>query len=333
MANTEPSHAYTSTRSDTFSTPLERVKEALTAGTYNRNNEKMLNIDFGGQFGWSPRLGYIDKDKSFHSEWISNHKYVSKNVVAVVLQTPRFFDFMPDPQKWINAFKALIELHSKSIEGLSSGLTVEYSEHAVGGAGEMQEEVTNVTRARSTVTHTVEEKAGKPINRFLTDWIRYGLMDPDTKHALIGTMSNWKNELYTPEYYTATVLYFEPDITMRSIVEAWLCTNMAPKGNGEVVGKRDLTSGGEVKEIAIEFTSITMYNEPVRRLAQSILDEMTTIKVDPHQLPMFVSEDPSKARDTHLQPKDAPIGYDNTHSKAENEAAAQAVKYNAKDAQ
>jgi len=323
----EPIHAATATKSKTFSTPLERVKEALTAGTYNRNNEKMLNVDFGGQFGWSPRLGYIDGGKNY-SEWISNHKYISKNVIAVVLQTPRFFDFMPDPQKWITTFKSLIELHSKSIEGLTSGLTVEYSEHAVGGAGEMQEEVTNVTRARSTITHTFEEKAGKPINRFLTDWIRYGLMDPDTKHALIGTMANWKDELYTPEYYTATILYMETDITNRHIVEAWLCTNMAPKSNGEVVGKRDLSAGGEAKEMAIEFTSITMYNEPVRRLAQNLLDEMTTIKVDPHQLPMFVSEKTSDAKDKHLQPKDAPIGYDNTHSKAENEAAAKAVKNN-----
>ena len=325
----EPTHNITATKADANATPLERVKEALTSGTFNRNNEKMLNIDFGGQFGWSPRLGHIDSDKKNYSEWISNHKYISKNVIAVVIQTPRFFDFMPDPQKWISAFKSLIELHSKSIEGLNSGLTVEYSEHAVGGAGEMQEEVTNVTRARSTVTHTVEEKAGKPINRFLTDWIRYGLMDPDTKHALIGTLSNWKDELYTPEYYTATVLYFEPDITMRHVVEAWLCTNMAPKGNGEVVGKRDLTAAGEAKDIAIEFTSITMYNEPVRRLAQSILNEMTTIKVDPHQLPMFVSENPSEAIDKKLQKDKAPVGYENANSAKENEAAAAAVKNNA----
>lgn len=309
-------------------TPLERVKDALTTGEYNRNNEKMLNIDFGGQFGWSPRLGYVDADGKNYSEWISNHKYISKNVIAVVLQTPRFFDYMPEPQKWVTTFKSLIELHSKSIEGLTSGLTVEYSEHAVGGAGEMQEEVTNVTRARSTITHTFEEKAGKPINRFLTDWIRYGLMDADTKHALIGTLTNWNDELYTPDFYTATVLYFEPDITARHVVEAWLCTNMAPKSNGEVVGKRDLSSAGEAKELAIEFTSITMYNEPVRRLAQGLLNDMTTIKLDPHQLPMFVSENTADAKDKNLALDKAPIGYDNSMADGQRATADDAKRNN-----
>lgn len=303
-------------------TPLERVKNALATGSYNHNNEKMLDLEFGGQEGYSPRLGYIDEDGKNYSEWISNHKYVSKNVIAVVLQTPRFFDYMPEPQKWVKTFKSLMELHSKSIEGLQAGLTAEFSEHAVGGAGEMQEELTNVTRARSTITHNFEEKAGKPINRFLTDWIRYGMMDPDTKHALIGTLSDFDSaELYTPDYYTATVLYFEPDITGRTVVEAWLCTNMAPKSNGEVVGKRDLVTGGEVKEMPIEFTSLSMYNQSVRKLAQNILDEMTTIKTDPNNLPAFVSEDPTSARDKALQEDSSPIGYNNSHSEGENEAA------------
>jgi hypothetical protein len=304
-------------------TPLERVKNALATGTYNIDNQKMLDLEFGGQNGWSPRLGYIDpSDGKNYSEWISSAKYVSKNVIAVVLQTPRFFDYMPDPQKWSKTLKSLLELHSKSIDGLQAGLSVEYAESPVGGAGEMQEDLTNVTRARSTVTHTFEEKVGKPINRFLTNWIRYGLMDPDTKHALIGTLSSFDSkELFTPDFYTASVLYFEPDITGRTIVEAWLCTNMAPKSNGEVVGKRDLTTGGETKEMSIEFTSITMYNQAVRQLAQNILTGMTTIKTDPHNLPLFVSTDPVSARDANLQEDVAPIGYNNSLSAGQNAAA------------
>lgn len=302
--------------------PLERVKNALAVGGSNTNNEKMLNLEFGGQEGWSPRVGYIDDDGKNYSEWISNHKYVSKNVIAIVLQTPRFFDYMPDPQKWVSTFKSLMELHSKSIEGLQSGLTAEFSEHAVGGAGEMQEEITNVTRARTTITHTFEEKAGKPINRFLHDWITYGMMDPDTKHALIGTLSEFDTkELYTPDYYTASILYLEPDITGRNVVEAWLCTNMAPKSDGEVIGKRDLVTGGEVREMAIEWTSLTMHNQAVRQLAQKMLDSMTTIKTNPNDLPMFVSEDPVEARDKDLHEDVSPVGYNNSKSEEENASA------------
>lgn len=297
-----------------MATPLERVKDALVSGSFDRNEEKMINVEYGGQFGYSPKLGRIDADGKNYSEWISNHKYVSKNVIAVVIQAPRFFDFMPDPDKWVKSFKSLIELHSKSIEGLTSGLTAEFSENAVGGAGEMQEEISDVKRARSTITHTWEEKAGKPINRFLTDWIRYGMMDPDTKTALVGTLEGYETDLYTPDYYTATVLYFEPDITGRNVVEAWLCTNMAPKSNGEVTGKRDLTTAGETKELPIEFTSITMYNQSVNTLARNILNEMNSInKVDPHTLPTFVSNEVADAKDKVLSEDQTPIGYSDNY--------------------
>ena len=42
----------------------------------------------------------------------------------------------------VETLKALVELHPKSIEGLNSTLRVEWAETPFGGAGEMQQDVT-----------------------------------------------------------------------------------------------------------------------------------------------------------------------------------------------
>jgi len=277
---------------NTSTTDYRRVTEALMVDkvAQHAKNEPMLDLKFGGQFGFSPKLGAVSADGKAHfSEWISNHKYISMNVIPIIIEYPRFFDLMNDGESYKKTLKALVELHSRNIDGLASGLTVETAEFDVGGAGEKQEEIVNVTRARSVPVHTWEEKAGKPVNRFLTDWIRYGLMDPDTKSALISTLGGIKEtEVYTPDFYSMTVLYIEPNITKTNVVEAWLCTNMFPKSNGEVTGKRDLSSAGEGKSMAIEFTSITMYNHAVRDLATKTLAAFASNKVDPNDLVNFV---------------------------------------------
>lgn len=105
-------------------------------------------------------------------------------------------------------------------------------------------------------------------------------MDPDTKRALVAqyiTDINTIGGMYTPDYYTGTVLFIEPDITQKVVVDAWLCTNMFPKGNGDRTGKRDLRSAGETPELSIEFTSITMNNSAVMTLANKILSSLSVL--------------------------------------------------------
>lgn len=256
------------------------VDSILNAGTAYSIHSPSINLDYGAQQGYMPRIGMVGSDGKSYGEWISNHAYIRRNVIPVMLQSPRFFDFMYDSDQFVSTLKALMEVHPLTIEGLQSGLTVETDEHPIGAAGEQQEEVTNVTRARSQITYTFKERAGRSINKFLNIYIRYGMMDPDTKipnvAKYISDIEDVGN-MYTPDFYTCTMLYIEPDILHKVVTNAWLCTNMFPKSDGEVIGKRDIRSAAETPEYSIEFASITMNNEGVLKLADSILRELTVL--------------------------------------------------------
>ena len=220
--------------------------------------------------------------------YVNNSAYVRRNLIAVLVEAPRGFQHLPNPEQWVATLKSLVELHAKTIEGLQSTLTVDFVENAVGGAGEMQEDISNVTRARSTPTFTWTEKYGKPINAFLTGWITNLMMDPITKVPNIMTRSGDKPTDILPDYTGCTVLFIEPDPTHTRVVHSWLCTNMHPKTAGEVVGSRDLTAGGESIDYSVEFTSLTQEGLGVDLLAQRYMDEMNMSAVNPNLKPAFV---------------------------------------------
>ena len=268
---------------------MSRIKEAiLSKNSVYAGQSPALDLLYGGQNGAMSKIGQVGPDGKNYEEWINNHAYIRKNVIPVVLKYPKFFDLMPDSQKWIDTFVTLMELHPLSIDGLTSGLSVSFDEHPVGGAGEQQEELTNVERARSNPSFTFKEKAGKSIQKFLNQYIRYGMMDPDLKKPLVTSLSNFNisnvGGMYTPDYYTATMLFIEPDTTHKVVVDAWLCSNMAPKSDGDRTGKRDIRSAGEVPEYTIDFTAITLNNDSVISFAQTVLDKLTKL----HQFPDLV---------------------------------------------
>lgn len=274
---------------------MSRLKDALMSSGYNANMtgaftqngiKPMVDLRNGGMHGWAatPNL----------AEYVSNQAYVSRPLVCILLEAPRMFKTMPDASVWLESLRCLFELHARSIEGLSMGLSVDFDEHAVGGAGEMQEEVVNVTRERSQPRFSFVEKYGRPIQTLLDYWIRYGMMDPETKFALLGSRAsgdpqNAPKDLMA-DWYTATCLFFEPDPLHRTVDKAWLVTNMAPKSTGDITSKRDLTSGQEVLNLDIEFTGISQVGLGVNRFAQSILDRIATTNADPYMAEGFAGK-------------------------------------------
>ena len=240
-------------------------------------NQPSLDISFGGQQGYAPNL----------KEWISNQAYVRRNLVCVLLEAPRFFTLMPDPGKWVSTLKSLMELHCRSIEGFNAALTVDTDEHPVGGAGEMQQEVINVTRARTEPSFTFVEKYGRPIQTFIQHWIQYALMDPETKYALVGTLEKKPEDLLA-DWFSMTCLFLEPDPTHRKVVQAWVTTNMYPKETGEIIGKRDLTAASELLTLTIPFTGISQYGLGVNLFAQKILDGINITNSSPYLRPSFI---------------------------------------------
>jgi hypothetical protein len=215
--------------------------------------------------------------------YVNNSAYVTRNTVAILVEAPRGFRYLDNPNEWVGALKAIIEKHSQRIEGLRSTITVENVENAVGGDGNMQEDVSNVTRERSVPVHVIIEKYGMPVNKFLEGWITGLLMDPVTKIPNVSTLgrANGPTDLL-PDFTSATVLYFEPDPTFRTVQKAWLCTNMRPKTGGIVEGTRDLTQGGESLTYNIEFTALTQVGVGVNNFAQRVLDSMNLTGTNPN---------------------------------------------------
>jgi hypothetical protein len=261
---------------------MSRITDAILANKAfgTGSTQPMLDFTYGGQQGWAPNL----------VEWVSNQAYVRRNLICVLLEAPQFFKLMPDPQKWVSSLKSLMELHCKSIEGFNAGLTVETDEHPVGGAGEMQQEVTDVKRARTEPSFTFVEKYGMPIQTFLHNWITYGLMDPDTKFAMVGTLSNQRPEDLLADWYSMSCLFMEPDPQHRKVVKSWVTTNMFPKETGEIIGKRDLTTASEVLNITVPFTGISQFSLGTNLFAQKILNTINMNNSNPYLRPSFIQD-------------------------------------------
>lgn len=247
---------------------------------FNRvSNAPMVNLIGSGQSGMVTDL----------SSYISNAAYVKRNINCIVLQAPRGFNFLPNPEQWHGAFKALMETGSKTIDGLRSTITVQHIENPFGAAGEVQEDPSKVMRERSVPVHTFHERYGKPVNRFFDGWIRYLIADPETNVPAVRTLRNDIPDLL-PDFNSASILYYEPDPLHKTVVEAWLITNMQPKTAGEVTGNRDIPSPGQGIDYSIEFTGIQQVGAGVIQFAQRMLDQVSLTNVNPNRRQAWLQE-------------------------------------------
>ena len=260
------------------------VKNAVYQSTeVNAGNSPALNLNFGAMMGAMPRYGYRDTDGNHYGEWISATPYTRENIVPILLSYPKIFDWLPDTEEWVGMLKAMMEVQAQSIDGLKSTITVDTESHAIGGAGEQFDIPTNVTRERSEPSYTWKERMGRPYTKFLNFWVEYGIMDPDTKRAKVlryfeDYTSNERFTLYTPEYYTASVLYIEPSNQFTTVEKSWLCFNMFPKGSlGAVEGRRDVTTAKDTLDISISFAAITLTNDAVALLAKKLLNTLVSL--------------------------------------------------------
>ncbi len=263
----------------------------------------LLDLTKGGVNGNIPVIGKIGTDGKNFEAWVSNHAYVSQDVIAVVLKTPMFFDFLPNPEKWKMTWKSLFEVHAMSITGLNSGLTVETEEEELGGTGEFQESIKDTKKARTTITLEVKEKMNKSVQKYIDYVIRYGQKDYITKKPLVSDFIDDINAIaggYTPDYYTGTVLFIEPDITRKGVVDAWFSTQIFFKGNGDRTGKRQLAGGGEGLTLSLSLASITLSTDKVFDLAEQLLPTLTSIQtigsdmeLSETAVPAEIAEDPN----------------------------------------
>lgn len=260
---------------------MSRDTETLLGATaWSTGNENtQLNPLRGGQWGWA----------SNPDEWLSAQAYLPRNLIPIVLETPRFFEYMPESDKWVGAWKVFFEKHCRVIEGLKAGLTVDVVEHAFSGAGEFFQEFADVKRERSNISVTVVEKYGNVWQNFWERVIVYGMMDPETKTPLTATLTDGPTDNLA-DWYSGTVLFIEPDPTGKRAWKAWLSANVWPHGTGAIEGKMDKTSAFSIKELSMEFSSLTFYGHGVRALAQEIMDGISKTWANPQLRKSFIQE-------------------------------------------
>lgn len=259
--------------------PLEALLGETAFGT---GSAPMVNPALGGQNSITgPVL----------TELTNNQAYMRGQLRCVLLSAPKFFTLMKDPQVWVNSLKAMMEIHPKTIEGLKADLSAEFEEHTVGGAGEVQQELSDMKRARSEPSITWIEKYGCPFQTILWNWMTYGMMDPDMKLALVHTLPDVTLPTdYLHDWYTMSCLFYETDPTGRRIQRSWVCVNMMPKSSGPIEGKFDLSSPREMVTLNIEFTATSQFNMGSNLFAQQILDTINLENAVPYLRPSPITD-------------------------------------------
>lgn len=245
----------------------------------NASNAPMVNLAHGSQMG--PMTDFRN--------YVSNAAYVRQHVIPFLIEAPRGFQDLDRPDLYVDALKALIELQPMSIDGLAAGVTVATSETAVGGAGEIQQDPTNVTRARTEPSFVFKEKYGSPVQKFFETWICDLIMDPNTKMPRVVAAGVRPSDLL-PDYYGATVLFVEPDPTGTRVVRSWLCTNMYPLDGIEVTGHRDITQEKQEQEYTIRFASMAQVGEGVDNFAQTQLNALVLSGLNANTQQAFVQQ-------------------------------------------
>lgn len=199
-------------------------------------------------------------------KWVNNASYVSRDLIAKVVEFPKWVNYMPDPAMFKMMIKTFVEVQTK-IDGLQSTLTMEYHETELGPGGHKQYDFNKTSVTHPEVTHTLEaDKYGRPYQHLFEIWGRYGGGDYESGIPLVHLI-NENIQDHLPDMYSMTVLYFEPDIRRRAIEKAWLVTNMAPRGAGENTGKKQMSTGGDQLSLNITFTGLADWSLGVHDMA------------------------------------------------------------------
>lgn len=266
----------------------QRLTEAILgkdiAYAQGRQNT-MLDLRYGGQMGYAPQLNQI----------ISNQPYISRPLIALLIEAPLGFNDLPNPQYWIETLRSLVELRALKITGLASSLEVAVEDTSpVGGAGEMHQDFTNVTRERSNPQFTWQEAYGLPVKSFLEGWVTNLMMDPNSKVANVSTLKDAaaRPNAMLADYYGMTVAFIEPDPTHTKVMKSWLSTNMFPTGRlATVEGQRDLTQAGQQLAYDITFSAITQVGLGVDYYCQQLLDNINILGANPMARKAFTQYD------------------------------------------
>jgi len=261
---------------------MARLKDAILSNQAwaRGSNAPVVDLKYGGQMGYAPQ----------YAEWVNNAAGVRKNLIILLLDYPRGFDYLPEKQEWIATLRQLVEVHPLSVTGFNATLSVEQTTNPVGGGGQNQLDPTNVTMEPTNVAMRWNDKYGFPIAKFWSSFIRLLIMDPETKVAGISTLGASRPGDMLPDMRSFSIAAIEPDPQHNKVVRSWVVTNLWPQGSGEIIGTRDLTAPGEVPSIDITFGGIAQFGFGVDIFCQQLLDGIDITGANPLNRPSFIQE-------------------------------------------
>jgi len=247
----------------------------------------ILDLKYGGQNGYMPIVSGLSRDGRKFIELLNAQPYVSQNLIPFTMYLPGFLDFMPNSDDLKDTFIALFETHPETIEGIDAQLTFETETTKIGKTNQVLRSVTGANRPECNITYTIKEKHGKPVQKFLELYGRYGIMDDITKKPLVTLLDTFKgsNKVPTPgELRGFGTLLVEPDYTHTKVVEAYLVLDQFITSTGEHTAKMDINGNGELKTYSIETGGYMIYNNAILELGQVMLDRMRANKINPESV-------------------------------------------------
>jgi len=248
-----------------------------TTNSEDENDQSpMLDPGFGGQMGFRPEVFGPGNVIALYNDT----KALSGQLIPLVLQIPKAFGLLDNTADWVRAFKTIFEDRPDSINGMNAGLTAEFVESAVGGAGEMASQIANMTRERTVPVFKWRDIVGLPIQKLLTFWMEFILMDSETKIPRVNTLETYKLTAWTKDYQALTMIFIELDQAGMYVLKSWLVTDMQPTSNGPVTGRRDLLAAAEPIDLEITFTGVAAVGVSINSLAASLLPHLNIVRTD-----------------------------------------------------
>jgi hypothetical protein len=224
--------------------------------------------------------------------WESSMYHTKQKLIAVLIQAPRGFKYLPNGDYLKRLLKAAIETHCTAINGLNQTTTMEVEETVQGYGGEVMQTPTLVTRARSEPAITIPELEGKPFTKLFRTIQTKLVMEPGTTHPGVVAEAAWQDAgspPLTPADRSFITLFIEPNRTLTGVESAYLCANMMPLEVPEEITK-EVGTANEITQLEVTFTAFTLTNDLVKQMAKEYLDSINKNGYAPDALTPFVSE-------------------------------------------
>jgi len=229
-------------------------------GTILNNNGTINNIAEGGQLGLGPRLPNIDAATPL----------VFPSVVPVVTHIPTMFyavDNLPE------LLTSLITLHTKTIDGIDFGYTVEEGDGYTLTDGQDVKVPTISKRAAISPTMTMQEVQGNLCWTVFNTWMSM-LSHPDTGFSKLSSFIGSEDiDPFVFSFFSMDIMFIQFDITMlpKNIIDAVFVTCMWPKSAGNLGIKKEVGTS-TTQERSIEFNGILQHNYNTLRAGQIIAE-------------------------------------------------------------